>query len=120
MGSLIPRKTNRIIATTWGPISWVYPAEVFPNKVRAKAVSLATASNWAWNTGLAFGVPPLLASINWKMYFIFATFNGVACIHMFLTAPETMGKTLEEVSSRAKVSLVRLVILTKIIDGRRL
>jgi len=83
-------------ATTWGPISWVYPAEVFPNKVRAKAVSLATASNWAWNTGLAFGVPPLLASINWKMYFIFATFNGVACIHMFLTAPETMGKTLEE------------------------
>lgn len=27
---------------------------------------------------------------------IFATFNGCAFIHMFLTAPETKGKTLEE------------------------
>jgi hypothetical protein len=30
------------------------------------------------------------------MYMIFATFNGLACIHMFLAAPETRGKTLEE------------------------
>ncbi len=30
------------------------------------------------------------------MYMIFATFNGLAFIHMFLTAPETKGKTLEE------------------------
>lgn len=83
-------------ATTWGPTSWTYPAEIFPSKVRAKAVSLATASNWAWNCALAFAVPPLLWSINWKMYMIFATFNGLALIHMFLTAPETKGKTLEE------------------------
>ena len=34
--------------------------------------------------------------VNWKMYMIFATFNGAAFIHMFLTAPETKGKTLEE------------------------
>ena len=27
---------------------------------------------------------------------IFATFNGCALIHIFLTAPETKGKTLEE------------------------
>ncbi|KAF2871842.1 high affinity glucose transporter [Massariosphaeria phaeospora] len=83
-------------ATTWGPTSWTYPSEIFPAKVRAKAVSLATASNWIWNCILAFAVPPLLWSINWKMYMIFATFNGLAFIHMFLTAPETKGKTLEE------------------------
>lgn len=29
-------------------------------------------------------------------YYIFGTFNAVACIHMFLTAPETKGFTLEE------------------------
>ncbi|KAF2655897.1 high affinity glucose transporter [Lophiostoma macrostomum CBS 122681] len=83
-------------ATTWGPTSWTYPSEIFPVKVRAKAVSLATASNWTWNLALAFGVPPLLKSINWKMYMIFGAFNGAALIHMFLTAPETKGKTLEE------------------------
>lgn len=83
-------------ATTWGPTSWTYPSEIFPSKVRAKAVSLATASNWTWNCALAFAVPPLLWEINWKMYMIFATFNGLALVHMFLTAPETKGKTLEE------------------------
>ncbi|KAF1841910.1 general substrate transporter [Cucurbitaria berberidis CBS 394.84] len=83
-------------ATTWGPTSWTYPSEIFPAKVRAKAVSLATASNWAWNCILAFAVPPLLWSINWKMYMIFGTFNGLALVHMFFAAPETKGKTLEE------------------------
>jgi MFS family permease len=83
-------------ATTWGPTSWTYPAEIFPSKIRAKAVSLATASNWFWNCVLAFAVPPLLWNINWKMYMIFAAFNGLAFIHMFLAAPETKGKTLEE------------------------
>ncbi|KAI0191891.1 general substrate transporter [Astrocystis sublimbata] len=83
-------------ATTWGPTSWTYPAEIFPSRVRAKAVSLATAANWFWNMILAFAVPPLLWSINWKMYLIFAAFNGAACIHMFLAAPETKEYTLEE------------------------
>jgi Sugar (and other) transporter len=45
---------------------------------------------------LAYAVPPLLTSISWKMYMIFATFNGLALIHVFLVAPETKGKTLEE------------------------
>ncbi|KAF2970870.1 hypothetical protein GQX73_g2632 [Xylaria multiplex] len=79
-----------------GPTSWTYPAEIFPSKVRAKAVSLSTASNWFWNMILAFAVPPLLWSINWKMYMIFAAFNGAAFVHMSLMAPETKGYTLEE------------------------
>lgn len=86
-------------ALTWGPSSWTYPAEIFPSKIRAKAVSLATASNWGWNCALAFAVPPLLWNINWKMYMIFATFNALAFIHVYLAAPETKGKTLEEMES---------------------
>ncbi|KIL55559.1 hypothetical protein M378DRAFT_90750, partial [Amanita muscaria Koide BX008] len=31
--------------------------------------------NWAFNTALAFAVPPGLATIAWKTYFIFGTFN---------------------------------------------
>jgi hypothetical protein len=74
-------------ATTWGPTSWTYPSEIFPAKVRAKAVSLATASNWTWNCALAFAVPPLLQKINWKMYMIFAAFNGCALIHVSYSLP---------------------------------
>lgn len=46
-------------ATTWGPTSWTYPAEIFPSRIRAKAVSISTATNWLFNMALAFAVPPL-------------------------------------------------------------
>jgi sugar porter (SP) family MFS transporter len=83
-------------ATTWGPVSWTYPSEIFPLKIRAKAVSIATATNWFFNCLLGYAVPPLLRAINWKMYMVFGAFNGLAFIHMFLMAPETKGRTLEE------------------------
>lgn len=83
-------------AVTWGPTSWTYVSEIYPSEIRAKAVSLATAFNWASNCILAFATPPLLQNINWKIYMLFAAFNGLAFIHMFLTMPETKGKTLEE------------------------
>ena len=83
-------------AATWGPTSWTYPSEIFPIGIRAKAVSLATASNWFWNCALAFSVPTLFQVINWRMYIIFAAFNAMAFIHMWLTVRETKGKTLEE------------------------
>ncbi|KAG6883439.1 hypothetical protein C0995_012315 [Termitomyces sp. Mi166 len=84
-------------AITIGPVSWTYPAEFYSLKIRGKAVSLTTATNWAFNTALAFAVPPGLASIVWKTYFIFATINFAACIHIFFMYPETVGHTLEEV-----------------------
>lgn len=48
-----------VFATTWGPTSWTYPAEIFPSTIRARAVSLSTAANWACNAILAFLVPPM-------------------------------------------------------------
>lgn len=50
-----------------------------------------------FNTALAWAVPPGLASIAWKTYFIFGTFNFAAFIHIFFMFPETVGRTLEEV-----------------------
>ncbi|KAG6865298.1 hypothetical protein C0991_003683 [Blastosporella zonata] len=84
-------------AISMGPVSWTYPAELYSLKVRGKAVSLATATNWLFNTALAWAVPPGLASIAWKTYFIFAAFNFAACVHIFFMYPETVGRTLEEV-----------------------
>ncbi|KIM75299.1 hypothetical protein PILCRDRAFT_13714 [Piloderma croceum F 1598] len=84
-------------AITMGPVSWTYPAEIFPMKVRSKAVSLATAANWTFNFALAWAVPPGLSTIAWKTYFIFAAFNFAACIHIFFCFPETAQRTLEEV-----------------------
>ncbi|KAK9475975.1 general substrate transporter [Lipomyces japonicus] len=83
-------------AISWGPVSWTYPPEIMPMRIRAKAVSLATASNWAANFALGLAVPPLLRSIKWRVFIIFGAFNVCAFIHIFLTAPETKQRTLEE------------------------
>ncbi|EJD07765.1 general substrate transporter [Fomitiporia mediterranea MF3/22] len=84
-------------AITMGPVSWTYPAEIFPMRVRAKAVSLSTASNWLFNFALAWAVPPGLSNIAYKTYFIFGTFNFAAFIHILFMYPETKGRTLEEI-----------------------
>jgi sugar porter (SP) family MFS transporter len=84
-------------AVTMGPVSWTYPAEIFPMRVRAKAVALSTASNWTFNFALAWAVPPALSSISYRTYFIFGAFNIAAAIHVLFCFPETAGRTLEEI-----------------------
>ncbi|KAG0246835.1 hypothetical protein BGX31_008078 [Mortierella sp. GBA43] len=83
-------------AISWGPVSWTYPAEIYPLRIRSKAVSLSTASNWAFNFILAYAVPPALQHIQYKTYFIFAAFCVAMTFHVFLMFPETKGRTLEE------------------------
>ncbi|KAF9509758.1 hypothetical protein BS47DRAFT_1348806 [Hydnum rufescens UP504] len=63
-------------AVTVGPVSWTYPAEIFPVRVRSKGVALSTA---------------------YRTYFIFAAFNAGAALHVFFMFPETKGRTLEEI-----------------------
>ncbi|KAJ8099472.1 general substrate transporter [Lipomyces tetrasporus] len=83
-------------AMSWGPVSWMYPPEIMPLRIRAKAVALATATNWAANFALGLAVPPVLRRIGWRMFFIFAAFNMAAFVHVWLAAPETKLRTLEE------------------------
>jgi hypothetical protein len=86
-------------AITMGPVSWTYPAEIFPMRVRAKAIALSTASNWLFNFGIAWAVPPSLSTIAYKTYFMFGAFNIAAFIHIFFMFPETAGRTLEEIEA---------------------
>ncbi|KAK9242210.1 general substrate transporter [Lipomyces tetrasporus] len=83
-------------AVSWGPVGWMYPPEIVPLRIRAKSVALATATNWAFNFALGFAVPPLLRSIQWRLFFIFGAFNVAAFIHVWFAAPETKRRTLEE------------------------
>ncbi|GAA6022344.1 hypothetical protein JCM10207_003294 [Rhodosporidiobolus poonsookiae] len=83
-------------ASTWGPCSWTYASEIFPTRVRGKAVSFATASNWVFNFALSYSTPPAFRDIQWKTYFLYMTFNCCAAIHVFFMFPETKGFTLEE------------------------
>ncbi|KAF2715744.1 high affinity glucose transporter [Pleomassaria siparia CBS 279.74] len=84
-------------APTWGPVSWIYPPELFPLRVRGKAVAITTASNWIFNFALSYFVPPAFVNIQWKVYVIFGVFCTAMAIHSFFVFPETSGKTLEDI-----------------------
>ncbi|PNP45260.1 hypothetical protein TGAMA5MH_02983 [Trichoderma gamsii] len=83
-------------AMTWGPISWIYPAEIFPTEIRPRAVALCTAARWCCNVAVALAVPHLSWVLKYNTYYIFGMLNGFALIHMYYTAYETTGYTLEE------------------------
>jgi hypothetical protein len=86
-------------ATTLGPISWIYPPELYPLRVRGLGVSLSTSANWAFNFGLGWFVPPAFANIQWKVYILFGVFCTAMFLHVFFFFPETAGRTLEEIES---------------------
>jgi MFS transporter, SP family, sugar:H+ symporter len=49
-------------ASSWGPCAWVVTGELFPLKVRAKCLSMTTASNWLLNWAIAYSTPYLVNS----------------------------------------------------------
>lgn len=79
-----------------GPVSWTYPPELFPLRLRSKGVSMATSGNWAFNMALGLFTPPAFTSITWQTYILFGVFNAAMFINVFFMFPETAGKTLEE------------------------
>ena len=84
-------------APTWGPVSWIYPPELFPLRLRGKANAVCTAANWIFNFALSYFVPPAFTNIKWQTYIIFGVFCTAMTIHVFFAFPETSGKTLEDV-----------------------
>jgi len=85
-------------AFSWGPICWLYPSEIFPMGVRAKAVSLATLANWIMNVLVAERVPGLLTVLSAEGLFMVFGICGLGCFaFVYYFVPETKGKSLEEI-----------------------
>ncbi|TDL24493.1 MFS monosaccharide transporter [Rickenella mellea] len=90
-------------ASTWGPIAWVITGEIFPLNVRAKAMSMATASNWLWNFGIGYATPYLVnkapgsAGLESKVFFIWGSTCFCCIIFTYFCIPETKGLSLEQI-----------------------
>ncbi len=85
-------------AFSLGPVTWTVINEVFPNRVRGRAVSVATAVNWfsAWLVSQFFLT--LVDGIGSSATFwLFATFSAIAFVWITLRVPETKGRSLEEI-----------------------
>ncbi|RKP26218.1 general substrate transporter, partial [Syncephalis pseudoplumigaleata] len=86
-------------AYSWGPIGWVIPSEIYPLRIRAKAVALTTASNWLFNILIGLLSPLLMALIGWRFYLILAAFLVIMTAFVYFFVPETKGKSLEEIDA---------------------
>ncbi|OZJ01373.1 hypothetical protein BZG36_05662, partial [Bifiguratus adelaidae] len=84
-------------AYSWGPCGWLYPAELYPQRVRAKAISMTTAANWLFNFAVGQLTPLMLSAMPWGTYVIFAVFCLIMALVVYKFFPETNGKSLEEV-----------------------
>jgi len=84
-------------AISWGPVAWIYPAEIFPLKIRAKAVSLSTMMNWVMGTAM-IGIPHLFPYLNINgVFYLFAVLCCFCFVFVYFFCPETKGLLLEDI-----------------------
>jgi MFS family permease len=87
-------------AFSMGPVVWTLISEIYPNRVRGRAVGVATAANW----GAAFLVTQFFLSIvdaigESTTFFLFAILCAAAFVFVWRLVPETKGRSLEEIQT---------------------
>jgi len=87
-------------AMSMGPISWILSSEIFPNKVRGRAMSIATFVIWSSCYVVAQTFPMLNDSKAIGPVLTFWIYGAVSLFtfaFVFFVIPETKGRTLEEI-----------------------
>lgn len=83
---------------TWGPVVWVLLGEMFPNRFRAIALSVAAAAQWLANFAITTTFPPL-AEIGLSLaYGLYAAFAVVSFVFVAKAVRETKGLELESMT----------------------
>jgi len=81
---------------SWGPVVWVLLGEMFPNRIRALAVSVAAAAQWIANFIVSATFPTLQ---NLGLGWAYGLYTAAAVVSFFFTlrwVKETKNKELEE------------------------
>jgi len=87
-------------AMALGPVGWLFCSEIFPNKVRGRAMSLAALTVWVSCFIVAQTFPmlndnPAIGPA--KTFWAYAMVSLFAFIFIFTCLPETKGRTLEQI-----------------------
>ena len=79
---------------SFGPISWNVCSEIFPSHINAMCCAITTCTQWLFQLVIASITPPLLASVGWATYLIYAGFCALAFVWASACVPETRGVPL--------------------------
>ena len=85
---------------SWGPVVWVLLGEMFPNRIRAAALGLAAAAQWAANWAITVSFPQLRDVLG-VAYGFYALCAVLSFIFVWRWVEETKGKTLEDMHREA-------------------
>jgi len=99
----------------WGPLPWVYSADIFPTRTRHYGLAVASASQWLWSMlnsppctdgrdidvnpadfVISYNTPTWITNLGWKIFIMYAAINIGAMGTFSLLIPETKGRSLEE------------------------
>jgi SP family xylose:H+ symportor-like MFS transporter len=85
-------------ATSLAPVTWVLISEIFPNRIRALASSVAIVSLWIAYFILVFTFPILAESLGtYGPFYLYAAICFIGFFFVRAKVKETKGRTLEEV-----------------------
>ena len=89
-----------VYAMSLAPVTWVVLSEIFPNRVRGAAMSVATTSLWIACTILTFTFPFLNQNLGASgSFWLYAVICIAGFIFIKAKLPETKGKSLEQVEA---------------------
>ncbi|CCA68995.1 probable monosaccharide transporter [Serendipita indica DSM 11827] len=88
-------------ASTWGPVAWVVTSEIFPLAIRAKGMSMSTASNWLWNFGIGYATPYMVnaeyGNLQARVFFVWGSTCLGCLVFTYFCIMETKGLSLEQI-----------------------
>ena len=83
-----------------GPIFWLLISEIYPLKIRGAAMSAVTVTNWAMNLAVAVTFLTLVGVLGHAgTFWLYGVIAVGAWVFFYLLAPETKGKTLEQIEA---------------------
>jgi SP family xylose:H+ symportor-like MFS transporter len=91
-------------ALSVGPVTWVILAEIFPTRIRGRAMAIATVCLWIANYVVSQTFP-MMDENAWLVekfhsafpFWVYGGFCVVLAVFVWRLVPETKGKTLEEI-----------------------
>ena len=87
-----------IYGLTLAPVTWVLLSEIFPNKIRGQAMSVATFALWLSCAVLTISFPFLNKALSTSGTFgVYAAICFIGFFFILRKLPETKGKSLEQI-----------------------
>ena len=91
-------------ALSVGPVTWVILSEIFPTRIRGRAMAIATVCLWVANY-IVSQTFPMMDENQWLLarfhhafpFWVYGVFSAVLLGFVWRFVPETKGKTLEEI-----------------------